>query len=377
MNAQQQTSLARTAATAEAPRYRRFVGNLLLLALLVIFTACAPGGRHRALKAFGGGSGTENDPYLIATEAHLRNVNTASQLLDGKHLRLTADITLAGPWTPIGKEYNSFGGIFEGGGHTISQLTINDAQCEYAGLFGFVNRYGVIRNLTVETAAEGIAVAHQGASVGAIAGYNMGRIENCAARGLVQAGSVAGGIVGENKGSIKNCTNDATIALKASAGQADKTSGGGIAGIHTTVDAASDDVLLSGCQNKGQVTVEGGAYVRAGGIAAYNSSSARIEDCANEGTVSASADSEVYAGGVVGEIDSGASATGCVNRSAVTATGREKACVGGVAGQMAGAKLVKCRSKNAVTAKGNPARRGIVVGSKQLKNTITDCGSLR
>ena len=189
--------------------------------------------------------------------------------------------------------------------------------------------------------------------------------------------------MGTNKGIIRNCTNYATIDVKNSSGQANKLSGGGIAGISTTVDASLKDVLLSGCQNKGPVTVDGAGYVRAGGIAAYSGSSARIEDCTNEAAVSASASnvldggSEVYAGGVVGEIDSEATAKGCDNRSTVSATGQAKACAGGVAGQIVGAKLIKCRSKDAVTAKGNPSRRGVVAASRQLDNTITNCGKLR
>lgn len=363
-------------------RSRRAAGNLLLLTMLATFAACS-WSPHPELEAFGGGSGTQEDPYLISTEKHLRNINAANTLLDGKHLRLIADIKLSGPWIPIGKGFNSFGGIFDGNGHTISQLTLKDDRCDYAGLFGLLNHCGVIRNLTVETAAEGIAVAHPQASSGIIAGYNMGQIENCTARGLVNAGSSLGGIVGTNKGIVRNCTNYATIEGKESGGQAGKLSGGGIAGINTTVEASLKDVLLSGCQNKGRVTVDGGSYVRAGGIAAYSGSSARIEDCTNEAAVSASAGnapdggSEVYAGGVVGEIDSEAIAKRCLNRSTVNAAGQAKACAGGVAGQIVGAKLIQCRSKDAVTAKGNPARRGIVTASQQLDNTINGCGKLR
>lgn len=382
MDAQQQRSPARTGALSAVLRSRRVAGNLLLLAMLATFAACS-WSPHPELEAFGGGSGTQEDPYLISTEKHLRNINAANTLLDGKHLRLTADIRLSSPWIPIGKGFNSFGGIFDGGGHTISQLTLNDARCDYAGLFGLLNHCGVIRNLTVETSAEGIAVAHPQASSGIIAAYNMGQIENCTARGTVKAGNAVGGIVGTNKGIVRNCTNHAAIDVRESGGQAGKLSGGGIAGINTTVDASLKDVLLSGCQNKGRVTVDGSGYVRAGGIAAYSGSSARIEDCTNEAAVSASASneldggSEVYAGGVVGEIDSEATARRCTNRSTVSATGQAKACAGGVTGQIVGAKLIQCRSKDAVTAKGNPSRRGVVAASRQLDNTITNCGKLR
>lgn len=382
MDAQQQNPLSRTGAASPLLRFRRGAGNLLLLIMFAAFTACT-WRIHPELSAFGGGSGTKDDPYLISTEAHLRNIIAANKLLDGQHLRLTADIRLSSPWTPIGRDYHSFGGILDGGGHTISQLTINDPGCTYVGLFGFVNHYGAIRNLTVETSAEGIAAAHPQASTGIIAGYNMGRIENCTVRGLIKAGSVVGGIVGTNKGIVKNCTNHATIDVNASSGQAARTSAGGIAGVNTAEHASLKDVLLSGCRNKGRVTVSGGGYVRAGGIAAYSGDAARMEDCANEAVVAASArsvpdgGSEAYAGGVVGEIDSEAAAIRCVNRSAVRAAGQATACAGGVAGQIAGARLVQCLSRDAVTAKGNPSRRGIVAASQLRENTITDCGPLR
>lgn len=362
-------------------RRNRALWNILLFAVLVTLTACE-WRIHPELSVFGGGSGTEDDPFLISTEEQLRGISAANMLLDGKHLRLTADIRLSSPWTPIGRDYHSFGGIFDGGGHTISQLAIHDADLDNVGLFGFVNHYGAVRNLTVETSAEGIAVAQQRANVGIIVGYNLGQIENCTARGLVKAGSVIGGIVGTNRGIVRNCTNCATIDVKDPAGQAAGLSGGGIAGSNTTENAVFKDVLLSGCQNKGRVTVNGGGHVRVGGIAAYSGGSARIEDCSNDAAVSASAGnahaggSQVYAGGVVGELDSGTTAMRCINRSSVRATGQAKACAGGVAGQIAGAKLIQCRSKDAVTAKGNPARRGIVAGSAQPDAGIIDCGKL-
>lgn len=382
MDAQQQKSSSRTEAASALLKFRRVAGNLFLLVMFAAFTACS-WRIHPELAAFGGGSGTKDDPYLIATEAHLRNISAANKLLDGQYLRLTADIRLSGPWTPIGRDYHSFGGILDGGGHTISQLTIRDAGCDTIGLFGLVNHYGAIQNLTVETSAEGIAVASRQASSGIIVGYNLGRIENCTARGLIQAGSVAGGIVGTNKGIVKNCTNLAAIEVTGAPGQAAGASGGGIAGINTTEHAVLQDVLLSGCRNKGLVSVNGGGSVRAGGIAAYSGGTARMEDCANEAAVSAHSGSvrdeggDVYAGGVVGVIDTEATALRCVNRSAVSATGQAKACAGGVAGQIAGAGLIQCRSKDAATAKGNPSRRGIVAASQLLENTITDCGTLR
>ncbi|WP_300709019.1 hypothetical protein [uncultured Desulfovibrio sp.] len=362
-------------------RATRAVRILLLFAVLVMLTAC--GGWRPNASTFGGGSGTKDDPYLIATETHLRNVGINSLYFDGKYLLLTADIALSGPLCPIGADLHGFGGIFDGGGHTISELRMTTKCPEYGGLFGVVNKNGQIRNLTVETSMEEIAGPHQWAArTGAIASFNMGRIENCTSRGLLKNGEIIGGIVGVNKGIVRNCTNDATIEVKKPDGEGGFASGGGIAGASMTEGALLDEVVVSGSLNNGRVTVEGNHTAMAGGIVASCSGSSRIEDCVNEGTVSARArksaygESDVYVGGVVGLI-AGATAERCVNRGKVRATGHENVYVSGIAGKIRGARLIECRSEDAVRAKGNPGRQGAVVGGKGVENTISNSGKRR
>lgn len=376
MDAQQQEAIGCGNAAGGIRRNKRAVWNILLFAMLIMLSAC--GGWRPNASTFGGGSGTKDDPYLITTETHLRNVGSNSLYFDGKYLLLTADITLSDPWCPIGANLHGFGGILDGGGHTISALTVNAKCLDYGGLFGLVNQYGEIRNLTVEASMEGIAGLHQRARFGAIASFNMGRIENCTSRGFLKAGEIIGGIVGVNKGIVRNCTNHATIEVKTPEGASGSASGGGIAGASMTVDALPDEVLVSGSLNTGRVTVEGNDRAMAGGIVASCSGAARIENCVNEGAVAARVrklaygESEVYAGGVIGVIVAGATAERCVNRSTVRATGHENIYAGGIAGKIGGANLIECCSTGAVSAKGNP-----VVGSERLENTITDNGRLR
>ena len=382
MNVRQQKSLIPTAADGVVLECGRVVSNLLLLTVLVMLTAC--GGWRPSASTFGGGSGTKDDPYLIATETHLRNVGINSLYFDGKYLLLTADITLSGPLCPIGADLHGFGGIFDGGGHTISELTATTKCPEYGGLFGVINQNGQIRNLTVETSTEEIATPHQWAArTGAIASFNMGRIENCTSRGLLKNGEILGGIVGVNKGIIRDCTNYATIEVKKQEGEGGIASGGGIAGASMTVGALLDEVVVSGSLNKGRVTVEGNHTAKAGGIVASCSGSSRIEDCVNEGSVSARArkraygESDVYVGGVVGLIEAGATAERCVNRGKVGATGHENVYMSGIAGKIRGAKLIECRNEDVVRAKGNPGRQGVAVGSERLENTISNSGKPR
>ena len=119
--------------------------------------------------AFAGGSGTEEDPYLIAEASQLAllakyvNEETPGYYEDGVHYRLTADIDLSGygSWTPIGSgptdgryPYENpryaFQGVFDGDGHLVSGLNVDlsgTTTFTSAGLFG-VND-GTIRNLSV------------------------------------------------------------------------------------------------------------------------------------------------------------------------------------------------------------------------------------
>ncbi|NMM61892.1 cell wall-binding repeat-containing protein [Clostridium sp. P21] len=171
--------------------------------------------------SFAGGSGTEVDPYQIATVDQLNNVR---KYLD-KHFKLIADIDLASyeNWEPIGafdsqakdeSGYfgNAFKGTFDGDGHTISNLVINKKDVVGVGLIGVTSKSSLIKNLKVENVKAEGAVA-----VGSVAGYNRGTVENITLSGTntIAAYSCAGGVVGGNEGgTIKNCNaTDATINM--------------------------------------------------------------------------------------------------------------------------------------------------------------------
>jgi len=80
---------------------------------------------------FAGGYGTEASPYRISNSTHLTNLRTLVNnrttdsknggLYRDKHYKVTTPIALTGTWTPIGNtQTNYFGGVFDGGGWTIS-----------------------------------------------------------------------------------------------------------------------------------------------------------------------------------------------------------------------------------------------------------------
>ena len=164
---------------------------------------------------FAGGTGTESDPYQISNGAELaylaEKVN-GGESYSGNYFKLTSDIRLnaddvptAGDslnsWTSIGNAMRKkFQGTFDGDGHTISGLYINNA-VQNQGLFGYVGRGGVVQNLVV---AGRVTATGQNYVGGIVARLNGGTVQNCGFYGAVTAGtSYTGGVVGS--GSATNC----------------------------------------------------------------------------------------------------------------------------------------------------------------------------
>lgn len=157
---------------------------------------------------FAGGAGTVDDPYKISTGAELaylaEKVN-GGESYSGNYFKLTSDIRLnaddvptAGDslnsWTSIGNaNAKKFQGTFDGDGHTISGLYINNA-VQNQGLFGYVGRGGVVQNLVV---AGRVTATGQNYVGGIVARLNGGTVQNCGFYGAVTAGtSYTGGVVG-------------------------------------------------------------------------------------------------------------------------------------------------------------------------------------
>ena len=177
---------------------------------------------------FASGTGFANDPYLITNRAELaylaKQVNSGEDYND-KNFALTADIDLSAYyWTPIGSDTNPFNGNFDGRGHCVSGLKVETVSwTAYAGLFG-CTPVGILRNLGVRLADEGIQANSTGGSAyaGGIAGYAH-NIFNCyvVGEGTIEASFsregnniYAGGIVGylDDNGSLTNCY--ATVNVK-------------------------------------------------------------------------------------------------------------------------------------------------------------------
>jgi hypothetical protein len=140
---------------------------------------------------YSGGSGTEADPYQISTIAHWQELmNTPDDW--GKYFCLNADIDMAGAnLSPVGNLGVKFNGFFDGQGHILRNVTINQPSNNYVGLFGYQSG-GQIRNL-------GLVDANiQGNDfVGGLVGRkDAGNITSCYATGTVRGGLYVGSLVG-------------------------------------------------------------------------------------------------------------------------------------------------------------------------------------
>ena len=155
----------------------------------------------------GDGLGTKNDPYLIGNATQLAAIqNTVGEQV---YYQLTADINLAGvSWTPIGNPGTPFAGYFDGQGHVISNLTIDDTQGVFStvGLFGTTAPGSVVENVGVRNVNINEIVPNSVAYavwVGALVGQNQGIIKNTFSTGSVSENEAwSAGLVGQNDGSI-------------------------------------------------------------------------------------------------------------------------------------------------------------------------------
>ncbi|MFR9563499.1 MAG: GLUG motif-containing protein [Rikenellaceae bacterium] len=211
---------------------------------------------------YGTGEGTAAIPFFLSTAVQI--INIAKTVNDGNtqkgvYYQMICSIDLNGgptnKWTTIGKSGLPFKGHFNGGGHEITGLYIDDEDVGYQGLFGYLADNGTIEKLGVrgyikvkssvtgssssmsdgsesnyniggivgynndgnisycynhcEVLCYGVTVGNFGENVGGIVGYNYGgEIKNCYNTGAITGiNNFVGGITGWNKGEVDNCYN--------------------------------------------------------------------------------------------------------------------------------------------------------------------------
>ena len=230
-----------------------------------------------------------NGSYTVYNADGLMNI---AELVNGGktdiNITLDKNIDLTGKgWTPIGTNFdNSYKGTFDGGGHTITGLTVTTND-QFVGLFGYLNRAGTVKNVVME----GIQITsnHMSGSTGGVAGFSWGTIENCSVSGSVSGTKCVGGVVGAQKaGSITGCSSSATVK-----GTVDV---GGVAGEKWGT--------MTACYATGNVTLEidSPKDLSGGGLVGFNGGS-RVLACYATGNVTSTGSStgNVHIFGLLGD----------------------------------------------------------------------------
>ena len=287
--------------------------------------------------AFGGGSGSSSDPYLISSAGQLarlaQQVNSGNNF-SGVCFRLTGDIDLSGrDWTPVGTDRCGFCGTLDGDGHRITGLTAGtrtDPVVLNYGLFLLIGdsqsqtASGIVRNLSVDTRA---FVGN--ANCGVLAMANFGTIENCSVSGTITSSDIdcdIGGICFIN-------------------GQV-------ISGSHSSLSVVGNSNVVGGitCQNLGKIkesyfTGDFSGSVSAGGIAGIDMGS--VSNCYSTGNLSAQ--SEV--GGIIARCIGGSNCSVVNCYAHGTLNGGDSCTIGGIAG-INGGTVTNCYSAASLTGGG-------------------------
>lgn len=251
--------------------------------------------------SFAGGTGTEQDPYLISNAEQLAyvatSVNQGVDTFSGKYLKLTSNLHLNDiEWTPIGAT-NSFGGVFDGNDYSIHGLKISSISTNYGGLFGYVNG-GFIKNLNIIDADISVDNGYVGILVGFANHTDTTKltVQNCNISGTLNLthDSYAGGIVGYCNGTIDRCSSNAIISSGSQSGVSRNVYVyvGGIAGTCTTI---------TNSYSSGTVSSSGGSlYYHNSYVGGIAGSCGTITNCYSTAEIVAATQSSSYAGGIAG-----------------------------------------------------------------------------
>ena len=251
----------------------------------------------------GGESGAAEDlGYIYDSNTKTYTVYNADGLMNiaelvngGKtdiNITLDKNIDLTGKdWTPIGTGVlNSYKGTFDGGGHTITGLTVTTND-ENVGLFGYLNRAGTVKNVVME----GIQITNNqinGGSIGGVVGFSWGgTIENCSVSGSVSGTVFVGGVVGAQwYGSITGCSSSATVK--------------GMVDVGGVVGQTNGNTTLTACYATGNVTLEidPEKNIAGGSLVGFNGGSSLLA-CYATGNVTSTGSStgKVHIGGFLGD----------------------------------------------------------------------------
>lgn len=236
----------------------------------------------------------KEDPWRIENAEQLAYL--AQQVNDGtnyrgKHFLLVSDLDLSvKEWTPIGTYSNSFWGGFDGGGRTITGMTITGKENKYVGLFGacynFTAPSSYIKSVTVKRAN---ISGHS--FVGAIAGAGANISDCYSIENTIYASRCVGGVCGSLIGNISGCYNSSSVKGNSTAG--------GIMG-SASYEGRDGNGVVQYCYNIGAVTVSQ-QDSSVGGITGASANRYDISNCLNCGKITGNGKN---VGGIAGSTDS-------------------------------------------------------------------------
>lgn len=323
-------------------------------------------------------------------------------------INVCADIDMESkPWHTLDDRL-SVAGTFEGNGHCIYNIKIEENSMQYVGMFG--RYYKNIRNLTLGSrdgeTYDGVSSIVNSYNVdntawtytsGCIVWPGEGRLvenvknfSNVTTTAACNHKSRTGGVVTWIESAagavVKGCSNYGNITLEAGSGTDDNINCGGVvSGVNTT------DVTIEDCHNYGKVT---GAHIylrSAGGVVGQNYSAAAglvIKDCTNDGEVSIVTSNthkhDAMVGGIIAKPickagETPVKITGCVNNGRIYSNAVYYSGVGGIAGWASGADISECVNNGHVENNSGSGRYqcvgGIVgiCGDGYGNNTVKNC----
>ena len=327
---------------------------------------------------FSGGTGTAEDPYIIATSDDISSLfsfsNHESYSVNyyNKHYKQICDISVENQfWVSAFREPSkAFAGVYDGGGHMIEYLSVKNhvsGDTAYAcGLFAYTKN-AVIRNLNIRYKfyrdnPKTITGNYNGGFIGHMDG---GLIENCHLSGNMHSGAEAayvGGIVGylDGGGVVSGCVVSSSVSADGAVAESSYNNShcGGVVGYVN--DGTVKDCVLSGHVRSVGSCAGGivGSLVQ-GEISGCNVDRAYIYgDVARVGGIAG------YVGGAGCKIEN-CEMTGIV----LSKTAGE---VGGIAGYMRGGQIVSCQVLKPATVSGEGGSVGGVAGNVYSSVTSND-----
>ena len=244
--------------------------------------------------AFTQGSGTKEDPWRIENAEQLaylaQQVNNGTDY-ERNHFLLVSDLDLSGKeWTPIGTYGNPFWGGFDGGGHTITGMTITGKEASYVGLFGECRNFTAASSYIKSVTVKGANISGK-SFVGAIAGEGANISDCYSIENTICAIRQVGGVCGSLTGNIFGCYNSSSVSGISIAG--------GIMGTASYEGNVGNGVVQY-CYNIGAVTVRQ-QDSSVGGITGASAHRYNISNCLNCGKITGNGKN---VGGIAGSTDS-------------------------------------------------------------------------